>query len=232
MFTELAPWASLVQRFGRLNRRGEEADAQAFWIDIAPNKDKNAVALALPYELEEFEASRERLGTLKDVSPQTLEPFGLGLDASWQVLRRKDLYGLYTDSDLTGFDVDVSPYVRGAEDMDVRVFWRPIADLKAGPKHDEAKRPHRDELCAVQIGQAKTWLDKHKGRAFVWDWLEKGWTKLDRLWPGALVLVDAAVGGYDAERGFDMNATGAVIPLSGRMDRRRSPTAPAAISIH
>jgi CRISPR-associated endonuclease/helicase Cas3 len=35
MFTELAPWASLVQRFGRLNRAGEEEAARAFWIDIA-----------------------------------------------------------------------------------------------------------------------------------------------------------------------------------------------------
>lgn len=215
MFTELAPWASLVQRFGRLNRGGEETDAQGFWIDIVPKMEKDAAVLALPYEPEELETARERLAPLKDVSPQTLEPLGLSLDKSWQVLRRKDLYGLFdTDSDLTGFDVDISPYVRGAEDIDVRVFWRTIADLRAGPKgEDEAKRPHRNELCAVPIGQAKTWLDRHKGRACVWDWVEKRWTKLDRLWPGALVLVDAALGGYDADRGFDMHATSAVDPV-------------------
>jgi CRISPR-associated endonuclease/helicase Cas3 len=215
MFTELAPWASLVQRFGRLNRTGEQADAKAFWIDIAPNADKRAAALTLPYEPEALEAPRERLASLQDVSPQALEPFGLDPDASWQVLRRKDLYGFFdTDADLTGFDVDVSPYVRGAEDTDVRVFWRAIADLRAGPTgEDEAKRPHRNELCAVAIGQAKTWLDKHKGRAFVWDWVEKRWTKLDRLWPGALVLADSALGGYDVDRGFDMNATSAVDPV-------------------
>jgi CRISPR-associated endonuclease/helicase Cas3 len=56
-------------------------------------------------------------------------------------------------------------------------------------------------------------LDKHSGRAFVWDWLEKRWTMLDRPWPGALVLVDAAVGGYQAERGFDINATSEVDPV-------------------
>lgn len=212
MFTELAPWASLVQRFGRLNRGGEEADAKAFWIDIAPS----AVALALPYEREELKASRKRLGALKDVSPQTLEPFGLDLDASRQVLRRKDLYDLFdTDPDLTGFDVDVSPYVRGADDTDVRVFWRTIAEIKIGPQGDEAARPHRDELCAVPIGQAKQWLDKQRGRAFVWDWLEKGWMRLDRLWPGALVLVDAAVGGYCQTRGFDAGSTAPVVPVAG-----------------
>lgn len=97
---------------------------------------------------------------LKDVSLRTLERFGLDLDASWQVLRRKDLYAFFdTESDLTGFKTDVSPYVRGSDDTDVRVFWRIIADLRAGPKgEDEAKRPHRDELCAVPIGQAKQWF--------------------------------------------------------------------------
>ena len=208
MFTELAPSASLMQRFGRLNRGGEEADAQAFWIDIAAGGEKDAAALALPYAPAELEASRKRLGALKDVSSQTLEPFGLDLGASWQVLRRKDLYDLFdTDPDLTGFDVDVSPYVRGADDTDVRMFWRTIAEIKIGPQGDEAARPHRDELCAVPIGQAKHWLDKHRGRAFVWDWLEKGWTRLDRLWPGALVLVDAAVGGYSQalDRGMDQH---------------------------
>jgi CRISPR-associated endonuclease/helicase Cas3 len=225
MFTELAPWASLVQRFGRLNRGAEETVAEAFWIDIAPDADKEAGALALPYTPKELEASRKRLDSLKDVSPQTLEPFGLDLDASWQVLRRKDLYGLFdTDPDLTGFDVDVSPYVRGAEDTDLRVFWRTIADLRAGPKGDnEANRPHRSELCAVPLGQAKTWLDKHRGRAFVWDWLLKRWTKLDRLWPGALVLVDAAVGGYDAERGFDMHATSAAVPTVQQVGSKTEP---------
>lgn len=217
MFTELAPWASLVQRFGRLNRGSEETDAQAFWIDIAPTTEKDAAALALPYASEEIETARRRLAVLKDVSPQTLEPFGLGLAASWQVVRRKDLYDLFdTDSDLTGFDVDVSPYVRGADDTDVQVFWRAIANIKNGPKGREAVRPHRDELCAVPIGQAKQWLNEHKGRAFVWDWVEKGWTRLDWLRPGALVLVDAAVGGYDPARGFDMKSTSQVDPVAGQ----------------
>jgi CRISPR-associated endonuclease/helicase Cas3 len=217
MFTELAPWASLVQRFGRLNRGGEETAAQAFWIDITPNAGKNAAPSTLPYAPEELETPRERLAQLKDVSPQTLEPFDLDLDASWQVLRRKDLYSFFdTDADLTGFDIDVSPYVRGADDTDVRVFWRTIADIKSGPKGDEAVRPRRDELCAVPIGQAKQWLNKHKGRAFIWDWVEKGWARLDWLRSGALVLVDAAVGGYDPARGFDMNSTSQVDPVAGQ----------------
>ena len=62
-----------------------------------------------------------------------------------------DLYD--TDSDLTGFDVDVAPYIRDAEDTDVRVFWR---DLSAGLEDQLA--PTRDELCAIPIRQAREWL--------------------------------------------------------------------------
>lgn len=208
LFTELAPWASLVQRFGRLNRAGEEADAQAFWIDLATtdSTEKGAIELALPYTPEELASARERLLELSEVSPRTLETYRIEANASWQVLRRKDLYELFdTDPDLTGFDVDVSPYVRGADDTDVRVFWRTIADLKEGPQGKEAEAPHRDELCAVNIGQAKTWLESSaaKGRAFTWDWVDNRWIRLDRVWPGSLVLVDAELGGYDATRGFD-----------------------------
>jgi CRISPR-associated endonuclease/helicase Cas3 len=229
MFTELAPWASLVQRFGRLNRSGEEASAQAFWIDIATDgPDKDATEVALPYTPEDLNRARERVQLLGEVSPKTLEPFGVEFTESWQVLRRKDLYQLFdTDSDLTGFDVDISPYVRGANDTDVRVFWREVFDIKAGPRGDEARRPHRDEICAVPIGQAKRWLEapNHRGRAFVWDWVDKRWRRLDRLWPGALVLVDAALGGYDDTRGFDASLTGPVPSVEGENGPRAPPDA-------
>lgn len=225
MFTELAPWASLVQRFGRLNRGGEEPAAQAYWIDI-DTEDAKATDLALPYAPEDLDAARERLQELSDVSPRTLEPFRLQPDARWHVLRRKDLYELFdTDPDLTGFDIDVSPYVRGAEDTDVRVFWRTVADLKLGPQKEEARRPQRDEICAVPIGQAKKWLDKKekKDRAFSWDWVDKRWRRLDTLFPGALVLVDANLGGYDPERGFDAGSKTPVHPVAPNQNEKDAP---------
>ena len=34
LFTDIAPWSSLVQRFGRCNRAGEyDDDARVFWLD-------------------------------------------------------------------------------------------------------------------------------------------------------------------------------------------------------
>jgi CRISPR-associated endonuclease/helicase Cas3 len=205
-----------VQRFGRLNRGGEEKEAHAFWIDVATD-DTKGNELALPYAPEYLKAARDRLSNLTEVSPQTLEPFRLDIERSWQVLRRKDLFDLFdTDPDLTGFDVDISPYVRGAQDTDVRVFWRTIANVRGGPQGVEASRPHRDEICAVPIGQAGKWLSDRKARAFVWDWVDKGWTRLDRLWPGALVLADATVGGYEETRGFDASVTKSVTPVDGQ----------------
>src|SRR5690606_28478534 len=66
MFTELAPWASLVQRFGRLNRGGEEGNAEAFWIDIAAD-DRTTGNFALPYTSGELAAARGHLQNLEDV---------------------------------------------------------------------------------------------------------------------------------------------------------------------
>ena len=148
LFTELAPWSSLVQRFGRANRYAELPDgADVRWIDLMPPAaedaatDKNASELARPYEVAELQAARDRLAGLSDVAPVRLPPPD-DLEPPRRVIRRKDLDDLFdTDPDLTGFDVDVSPYVRDAEDTDIRVFWRnPSA---AG---DEPPRPGRPSV--------------------------------------------------------------------------------------
>lgn len=62
LFTELAPCPSLVQRFGRCNRRGlcgkeGRPPARVVWIDIDTD-DKKAEELALPYSVDELKAAR------------------------------------------------------------------------------------------------------------------------------------------------------------------------------
>jgi CRISPR-associated endonuclease/helicase Cas3 len=66
LFTELAPWPSLVQRFGRCNRRGEwghsgKPDAAIFWIDIETGDGKRAKDMVLPYDADELAGAREHL---------------------------------------------------------------------------------------------------------------------------------------------------------------------------
>ena len=40
LFTELAPWPSMLQRLGRLNRKGDDQDAQA-WVWETPKEGGN-----------------------------------------------------------------------------------------------------------------------------------------------------------------------------------------------
>ena len=224
LFTELAPWPSMVQRFGRANRYAIlENGADVHWINLLDGRgedDRDAAELALPYTVADLTVARERLLSLTDVAPVNL-PKADAAAPPRRVIRRKDLDDLFdTDPDLTGFDVDVSPYVRDAKDTDVRVFWRDLSG--AG---DDPPLPSADELCAVQISAAKKWLSdvrkkqsqKRSGApfAFVRDpqWRRNegggsgsppaGWAPLrSDPWPGLTLLVHVAAGGYDEMSGF------------------------------
>ena len=220
LFTELAPWSSLVQRFGRANRYAELPDgADVHWIDLLQSttdgtaSDKDAEELARPYETAELQAARDRLTGLTDVAPAHL-PLPDEIQPPRRVIRRKDLDDLFdTDPDMTGFDVDVSPYVRDADDTDIRVFWRDPSE--AG---DDPPRPGREELCAVSIGAARTWISKlpNKGRNLLFQrdpqWRRRdgatgaappGWMPLQgQPWPGLVLLADPKAGGYRGASGF------------------------------
>ena len=220
LFSELAPWPSMVQRFGRANRYAElDAGADVRWIDLLANveDDKAANELSRPYSVHDLEAAREHLQALTDVAPASLPPAG-GVEPPRRVIRRKDLDDLFdTDPDLTGFDVDVSPYVRDADDTDVRVFWRDLSEFG-----DETPRPRAEELCAVPIGAARDWLKKARKQGapiFVRDpqWRRAdgptgaappGWTRLTPVqdpWPGLVLLADVKAGGYCEASGFTGN---------------------------
>src|SRR5205823_13188383 len=66
LFTELAPWASLVQRFGRCNRRGDEPDASIHWINL-PVDEKEQKGFSAPYDLELLSQAGETLRECVDV---------------------------------------------------------------------------------------------------------------------------------------------------------------------
>lgn len=242
MFTELAPWASMVQRFGRLNRYaeyGQDDPAKVYWMDLLGNAAedaKRAAELARPYEVEELLDARDRLTGLTDVAPVNLPPPG-DAKPSRRVIRRKDLRDLFdTDPDLTGFDVDVSPYIRDAVDTDVRVFWRDLSE-----KSDDPPRPKSAELCAVPIGTAASWIKKvrrkHGEAVFVSDpqWQRAdgkagaappGWKRFSEdPWPGLTLLADIKAGGYDERTGFTGEIKNTPTEIGGQTSTAASGTA-------
>ena len=194
MITELAPWASMVQRFGRLNRTGEESAAQAIWVDV---KDP------APYNADEVKNSRERIRLLADAGPASLARIDLPLQEKPSfVIRQHDFLGLYsTDKDLAGGFTDVSEYIRDSQERDVYIGWRDFKKNPNGAPQQEEVETY--ELCAVPIGEAKEF--RSKGH-LLWEWDDEigQWESRSAqdLVPGMALLCAASSGGYSAELGW------------------------------
>ncbi|WP_421621531.1 type I-G CRISPR-associated helicase/endonuclease Cas3g [Alkalilimnicola ehrlichii] len=222
LFTELAPWASLVQRFGRCNRVGRFDDALIHWIDL----DEESGDLALPYTPETLAAARVQLEATPSASPADLPPVTEPRTIT-QVLRRRDLMELFnTDPDLSGFDVDISPYIRDTGTPQMQVFWRELdgADATSQPA------PGREELCPASITQVRAHLTKNlpgarrratgRDKPLAWRFDPLGGANREGAWtpirnveetrPGQTLMLNAADGGYDLERGFLPGAGGPV----------------------
>ena len=180
MVSELAPWPSLVQRFGRAARYGGSADV----VVVDRGKTKKD---CLPYEEADLNAAKEVLSDVDDVGLRSLDRFDavvredserderlFKLDYIHQ-LQRHDLEDLFdTSTDLTGEEIDVSRFIREGEDLNVQVAW---FDHETCPPDAESRgedgsitpgrptlprrfRPTRDDLCPVPIRDARDWLFK------------------------------------------------------------------------
>jgi CRISPR-associated endonuclease/helicase Cas3 len=206
LFTELAPWGSMVQRFGRCNRTGTENDALVYWIDVPDSGAK-------PYSEEELADARSKISALENVAIPNLESIGdIRRREPAHVIRRKDLLDLFdTTPDLTGAEIDVSRYIREEEDLDAEVFWREFAGERPDTTQD---RPTRNELCPVPVYRLKEYL-KDK-TAWRWDPLVEQWQRVaaGAVVPGQLYLLHSKQGGY-SEVGWNPKSSAAVPPIDG-----------------
>jgi len=202
LFTEAAPWPSIVQRAGRCNRDGTLDDARLLWATPPTNP---------PYEEVEVQASTEALRSLAGEMVTTTWLQSLDVHTSSRitpVIRRRDLIDLFdTTPDLSGNDLDVARFIRDSSDRTVQVAWRDIArDIAANGK-PLGLAPRRDELCGVPIAELKKWLKDHQ--AWRLDHLsrdrEQPWVRCSAhdLHDGIVVVLDADKGGYDSEIGWN-----------------------------
>ena len=222
LVTELAPWPSLVQRFGRCARWGGKG--KILIADFEHKDDKKAA----PYAKDELDAAREACSTLSDVGPIHLEAFEenncsllprLYPYDPRHLLLRHELDELFdTTPDLSGADIDISRFIRSGDERDVQVFWAHIDGDTPSP----TLKPTRDELCAVPFLKAQEWLCKPKSenlksdfQAWVWDWLDRKWRPAKRrdIHPGQTLLVESRIGGYRLDCGWDPKSRDPVAPV-------------------
>lgn len=198
LFTEAAPWPSIVQRAGRCNRDGIQDGAQLLWATPPKN---------LPYEEVDVQASVEVLRSLEGKEVTTTLLQGLDVHVSSRItpiIRRRDLIDLFdTTPDLSGNDIDVARFIRDSNDRTVQVAWREIADdMPLGGS------PRQDELCTVLVADLRGWLKKNH-RAWRLDHLSRDarqpWARCTAgdLRDGIDVVLDAGEGGYDSETGWN-----------------------------
>lgn len=228
LITELAPWSSLVQRFGRCNRKGEfnaTGGADIFWINLEAEDPKAAESLALPYTPDQLTAAR---ALLRESESTGVSPVALGKLHTDEplpethILRRKDLVDLFdTTPDLAGLDIDVGRYIRDGEDRDVQVYWREFPKDAKFP--DENIVPQRSELVRVPLHAFRKFYDKNKTENGIWLWnvLDGEWQllRLDRLAPGQVYLIDSALGGYSTALGWTGEKSKDPFPLLSVTDQ-------------
>ena len=213
LITELAPWPSLVQRFGRCNRTGEDEQGEIFWVDVGERGRDTA-----PYAPEDVELARHRMKALagKSAGPSDLEKMTNGFETleHLTVIRRRDVVGLFdTTPDLSGSYLDVSQYVRGTDESSVSVYWRNLSP--EGPEEREP-RPLHSETVAVPLGKnIEDYLKDGRRKVWVWDFIADRWRQVQTrdINPGMTLILDATQGGYSPDTGWDPSNWNPVEPV-------------------
>ncbi|MGQ0842086.1 type I-G CRISPR-associated helicase/endonuclease Cas3g [Actinokineospora sp.] len=206
LVTEVAPWPSVVQRAGRCNRDGLAVGARLFWV--APPAGPRS---HLPYAAADLAASAAALTGLAGRALTGAELGAVDVAVSMPVhpvLRRRDLLDLFdTAPDLSGNDIDVSPFVRDPAEHTTTVAWRDVASL------EDAAAVGRGELCPAPIAGVRELI---ASGAKIFDQVDGRWRAARRedVRPSATIVLDAARGGYLPERGFDPNSAVPVEPCA------------------
>lgn len=213
LFSELAPWPSMVQRLGRLNRDGADNEARAFFWPW--EKVTRGAKRAGPYALAALKLGKQLLEKYAESSgakpaSEALEALrdddlckrAMGAERH-PYPRAFDVHGLFaTEPDVHGGFTDVSPFVRGTDPQaDVAVFWREW-DAKRNPGELEGPAFVPEEACSVAFWRLRDFLAKKP--AWLWNERRVRWerTAAGDIRPGMLLMLPRSAGGYSQERGW------------------------------
>lgn len=214
LWSEIAPWASDVQRLGRLNREGLQPGATAFfWMPKADAKNENKKDMPNagrvgPYDKKDLDTARrlieavingieggaEYRQALDEVLTGDQGKAALQIEAG-ALIRPDDLFELFsTEPDLAGGFTDISLFVRSQDrNLDSYVFWRDF--VENAPAKDEPA-PDRDELCPVAFYELRRFLDKNC--AWEWDGETREWQQRRAfdVQAGMTLMLNQSLGGY------------------------------------
>lgn len=246
LWSELAPWPSIIQRLGRLNRDGRDQDARAWFWEAPPEEGQKKKADRIgPYEVKDIERARRLIrdlipcsenkpfyAALKELEGKTeiKEDLQAALQPRPEPMPRAlDVHGLFsTERDVHGGFTDVSSFVRGADpDADLTVVWR---DWEGGAKKEPPRGDHLDgpsldattEGCPVPFYRLRETLKKSGARAWVWNEEDDAWEEIrpDDLRPGMVVMLHRDAGGYSKALGWTGDTSDKIededVPRAGR----------------
>ena len=233
LWSELAPWPSVIQRLGRLNRDGLDNGGKAWFWERAHGGRIG------PYDASDLDAARILLVAL---IPLSRDPFAEAIEELEQergedirkalapkiepMPRALDVHGLFaTERDVHGGFTDISAFVRSADpDADVTVFWRDWSGRNsAPPKGEDLDGPDLNldqEGCPVPVFRLREFLISNRAAAWTWNDEAEQWERIDQneLRPGMVVMLHREIGGYDSAVGWtgDPRRQLASAPRAGR----------------
>lgn len=225
LWSELAPWPSVVQRLGRLNRDGLDENAKAwFWeTPSGGGKGKKKEERIGPYAASDILVAKKLLEAIVPLSRSSFAEAMKRLEENHGDLikaalaprpepmpRALDVHGLFaTEPDVHGGFTDVSAFVRSADpDADVIVFWRDWGTKNgAPPKGEDLDGPDLDsdkEGCPVPVFRLREFLKSSRAVAWTWNEEAEQWERIERseLRPGMTVMLHREIGGYDPDLGW------------------------------
>jgi CRISPR-associated endonuclease/helicase Cas3 len=217
MVSDLAPYASMVQRFGRVNRKGQRAGCRIYWVDrplaakqkaladAAELSEKEQEKVCAPYDPAEVAVAAGMLAGMTSAAPADLRPLTSSPPPWKHVLRRADILDLFdTSADLGGNEIDISRFVRSDTERDVYILWR---DWEGKTPPDNMAEVDDGELCPAPI-----WEVSPKA-AWAWNAAEGKWARPETIYPGMTLLLHVSEGKYTADYGWRAESTDAVVTL-------------------